>query len=366
MAMIGFLQRAIGQLRRVISPEPKNRGGRPKKYATVEERRAADAEYARGYRKRVRQKKAEQRTVGQLVKQQDSAGQWHFYLVQAIDAEGHTTKREEIALDENGKPRKWANGHLVFLKELDDVKPPAPKPASSAPPAPASPAPAPAPVVPRKPETPVPPLYDNAAAVIRYYKANEFVYEADSTHFFLIKDHTKACAAGEQQGQHAVTILRWHEAYSELDLFAAAKRIWVLVADASDKAWLQSLTAASPTMLEKMRVAVGDISNAFGIALSFAKLARQEKSSFSNYISGFERSWPFQQMPCDAAQVDKLLQPPPKPEPPQTNWEPDWRMGGSAGSSASQSIGWIPPKTKKPGPDDGSGGNDNDGTQACH
>ena len=138
--MIRLLQRAVDQLRRMFAAEPaqasepKSRGGRPRKYTTPEEERAAAAKRQAEYRARERQKheqeqrrKAEQRTVGQLVKWQDSTGSWHFGIVREIDAGGHATKHEEIARDANGNPRKYANGHWVYLKEVDD--PPAPLPA---------------------------------------------------------------------------------------------------------------------------------------------------------------------------------------------------------------------------------------------
>ena len=82
--MIRLLQRAVDKLWRMFAAgpaqasEPKNRGGRPRKYTTPEEERAAAAKRQAEHRARERQKhgeeqrkKAEERTVGQLVKWQD-------------------------------------------------------------------------------------------------------------------------------------------------------------------------------------------------------------------------------------------------------------------------------------------------------
>lgn len=364
--MIGFFQKVINQLRRVVGaepaplPEPKKPRGRPKKYMTEEERRAGDAKRHAEYRARERRKledeqrkKAEQRTVGQLVTQQDSAGDWHFYVVLAIDAEGHATKREEVARDESGNPRKYGNGRWMFLKDMDEPLVLNPAPAPIVPVQPPKPVPVAQPAV---PEPPAPQPNDNAAAVIHYHQAHEFAYEPDPTRFFLVHEQASADDAAERFGQRAISIPQWHESYAELDVFAAAEIIWVLVADASDKAWLQSLAAANQAMREKMRVAVGDIPNVFSTAVSYARHARQTKSSFSAHLVGFEQSCQFQPMPQDAEQVDKLLQPPPKPQPAQTPSELNM-FGGTGYAPAS---GWKPKL-----PSSGSG-TENDGSVACH
>jgi hypothetical protein len=129
--VIRILQRAIEQLRRMFAAEPaeasepKSRGGRPRKYLTPEEERAAAARRQAEHRARERQKheeeqrkKAEQRTVGQLLKWQDSEGYSHFGIVQEIDGDDRAVRHKEIAVDANGNPRKYGNGQWMWLENV--------------------------------------------------------------------------------------------------------------------------------------------------------------------------------------------------------------------------------------------------------
>jgi hypothetical protein len=356
--MIGFLQKTINQLRRVVgaepapSPEPKSRGGRPKKNTPVEELRAAAAKRSADYRDRKRQKeeeeqrkKAEQRTVGQLVQWQDSAGHRHVGGVQAIDAEGHAIKREEIARDESGNPRKWGNGHWMFLKEVDDdVKPVVSNPA------PVTPSPVQQPVQ-RKPE-PAPEPIDNADSFGALWASRYggLDFKPDITQFFLVSSVPNVESAS-RMGQLAVSIPRRHPDYDEK--FLPVSKIWVVVTR-SDEVWLRSLLTASPEIQAKMRLCVcDDIQALLSLKLStdIAVLRKQPVT-----VEGFY-STHFISMPQDAGQVDALLAPPPTPEHVQSPqpWDPG--VG----------TGYLPPSGWKPKPPSGSnsGGTDNDGSSCC-
>jgi hypothetical protein len=52
------------------------------------------------------------------------------------------------------------------------------------------------------------------------------------------------------------------------------------------------------------------IPTVFSTALSYARAARQAKTTFAAYANGFEQSCQFQPMPSHVGQVEVLLQPP--------------------------------------------------------
>lgn len=234
---------------------------------------------------------------------------------------------------------------------------PAPQPLEMPQPIPVVPEPV---AIPEPPVRPVlqpsepPPLpYYNAAAVIAYWQIRGIPYEVDRTRFFLVHEQSHVDDAANRFGLLAVAIEQWHPAYAELDLLAAAKTIWVLVADASDKAWLQSLVAADSTVREKMRVAVGDIPKVFSTAMSYARVARSAKTTFP--AAAFEQTCNFRWMPQQAGMVESLFHSP-EPPPPPNSYEP------SLWETPYFGTGYMPPSGKRiVVPPDSNNANDGSG-----
>jgi hypothetical protein len=286
--MIGFLQKAIAQLQRVFvaepsSTEPKRHVGRPRK--PVEELRASAAKRTADRRK----KKAERRTVGQLVKQQDSAGHWHYYVVMEIDAERHATNHEEIARDANGNPRKYANGHWVYLKDVDEppVLPPS-KPPSSA--APAVPAPV---VQPAAKPTPGPAPVDNSDSCGAVWASRHGIqdFKPDTTQIFLVNG-TANLDAATKMGQLAVTISQWYPNYDAMFLMAGFTGIWIVANRATDESWVRSMLTATPEVRAKMRLCVcTDVPELISLKLAVddAILRKQPGVTLSSFYGSPER-----------------------------------------------------------------------------
>jgi hypothetical protein len=366
--VIRLLQRAVDQLRRMFAAEPaqasepKSRGGRPRKYVTPEEERAAAAKRQAEHRARERQKheqeqrkKAEQRTVGQLVKWQDSEGFSHFGIVQEIDGDGRAVRYKEIAVDANGNPRKYENGQPMWLENVkaDEPQWPAPPPVPVTPPLAPMPVGQPAPVIPPPPSKPAPEPIDNADCLGGWWASRGSLnFKPDITQFFLVNGTHKVEAAS-RMGQLAVAIPRWHSDYDET--FSPVTKLWVAMTR-SDGAWLNSLLTASPAIHEKMRLCVcDDIQVLLGLKLAtdFAIFRGQHVSVYGFYNSHFKP------MPENAEQAKALLQSP-MPQPVQTqDWQPDWRMGGSAGSGGYSGVGIEVPS---PGSNPHGSGHGNDGS----
>jgi len=379
--VINFIQRAIARVQGAFSlpaqtpppepapspepAEPKRRAGRKKKFATEEERRLADnerhAKYMRERRQREAEaaaaaaaaaeearKKAARRSVGECITGWDTEGCRQARLVLAVDADGNITKYEEIALDANGNPRKWSNGHWVPLKEVVDDEPivaPTPKPQSVTPPVQQS-APVIQPAAIPVKATPGPEPTDNAdscGAIWGSYHA-ALNWTLDRTQFFLVSRAFNLEQA-TKLGQLAVSVPYWHPDYNEL--FSSVAKIWILVTR-TDGAWLRSLLTASPEVRAKMRLCVCDdiamtLSLKFGTEIA---VLRGEKSV--RVDSFYER---FQQMPQDAVEVATVLAPPPAP--PVRALEVDAPFSGGGGYRTS---GWgpaLPPSD--PSKNDGSG-----------
>lgn len=366
--MIRILQKAIDQLRRMFAAEPaqasepKSRGGRPRKYTTPEEGRAAAAKRQAEHRARERQKheqeqrkKAEQRTVGQLVKWQDSEGLSHFGVVQEIDGDGRAVRYKEIAVDANGNPRKYGNGQWMWLANVvaDEPQWPAPPPAPVTPPLAPMPVEQPAPVTPPPPSEPAPEPIDNADSLGAWWASHgRLDFQPDITQFFLVNG-THNVAAASRMGQLAVAVPRWHPDYDEK--FSPGTKLWVVVTR-SDGAWLSSLLSASPALREKMWLCVCDDVQ----VLLNLKLTTDIAIFHGQHVSvdGFYNLH-FKAMPENAEQAKALLQPP-EPQPVQTDWQPDWRVGGSAGSGG-YSGGRIEVPSSGSNPNGSGHGNDGSG-----
>ena len=132
-------------------------------------------------------------------------------------------------------------------------------------------------------------------------------------------------------GQLAVAIPRWHSDYDEK--FSPVTKLWV-AATRSDGAWLNSLITASPAIREKMRLCVcDDIQVLLGLKVTtdIAMFHGQHVS-----LDGFYNSY-FKPIPENAEQVKALLHPP-KPSPCEQTGQPDWRVGGSAGSGGYSGV----------------------------
>jgi hypothetical protein len=362
-----ILQRAIEQIRRMFAAEsaeasePKSRGGRPRKYLTPEAERAAAAKRQAEHRARERQKheheqrkKAEQRTVGQLVKWQDSEGFSHFGIVQEIDGDGRAVRYKEIAVDSNGNPRKYGNGQWMWLENVvaDEPQWPAPPPAPVTPPLVPMPVGQPAPVIPPPPSKPAPEPSGNADSLRAFWASHgRLDFKPDITQFFLVNGIQNVEAAS-RMGQLAVAVPRWHSDYDEK--FSTVAKLWIAMTR-SDGAWLDSLLTASPAIREKMRLCVcDDIQVLLGlkVATDIAIFHGQHVS-----LDGFYSSH-FKPMPQDAEQVRALLQQP-KQQPVQTDWQPDWRVGGSAGSCGYSGVQIEVPS---PGSNPHGSGHGNDGS----
>lgn len=358
--------RAVASVESVPASEPKKPRGRPRLNRTIEEQRAASAKRQADHRERLRQKEAEaarkkalERNVGQLDEWQDSEGHPHCGIVQEIDADGRAVTYREIAVDANGTPRKYRNGQWMWLENVTADEPQWPAwpnpPADTPTDAPPAESVQPAPVIPPPPPKPAPEPVDNADSLRAFWASHgRMDFTPDITQFFLVSSAANVEAAS-RMGQLAVATPRWHSDYDEK--FSPVTKLWVVVTR-SDGEWLKSLLGALPAIREKMRLCVcDDIQVLLGLkaATDYAIFRGQHVS-----VEGFYESH-FRPMPQDAGQVDKLLRPP-QPQPTRTVWEPDWRMGGSAGSGGNSGVEIEVPS---PGSNPNGSNHGNDGSGCC-
>jgi hypothetical protein len=368
---MSFFEKVLKHLQRAIGAEPKNRGGRPRKYATVEEQRAADAKHSKDYRDRQRlnreedeRKRAAERTVGQFDAWQDSTGSWHCGIVLTVDREKHATGHHEIALDANGNPRKYRNGAWVWLEDSDDEPLPAPvTPTPVSLPVVQQPVQQSAPVVQFVPVVkpkPGPTPKDNQDNIGAFWASRYGCQDFEPDPLIFLVNGTANLDAASRMGQLAVTIPQWYSNYNAM--FVQFTSIWIVANRQTDEVWTRSLLTATPEVRAKMRLCVcTDVPELISLKLAVddAILRKQPGVTLNSFYGSPER---FKSLPQTEEEIKALFAPPPTPPYARPDDLPQWRMGGSAASSASRATGWIP---KPPRRDPNSGGTPNDGSNAC-
>ena len=324
-----------------LTPEQKRERHRQQQNESQKRSRAAE-KAAREAEKIQQQEQAERernrRKAGDCITGFDREGRKHARLVLEVDANGKITKYEEIALDVDGNPRKYANGHPIFLKDV----PPPPKPASDAPPA------APAP-------RPLPPM------VMPFGLEN---VPAETDYIFLCPEES---GAGEVRvyGFPVIWFDKWDDRFCELPQLQAVKHWFVIFNRAKHADTLGHLRqfitsfASSPWARANCWYDAQSFNFAHANEIQASLKPIYTRLHPHNGSKPLAKSLitlytPLVALPTDPVEIDKLASLPPRP---RGEYVPDFGFGGT---------GWMPRSDWEPPSGTGSGGNSNDGSGFCY